>query len=126
MVSVVVANFAVTGSIEDDAQLVLALMIGLSFLMVSTIKFRSFKDVKLNWRTGLFVLTAVGSTAAIAIMFHPSFALVWLLAGYVVIGVLETAFDLSRRAARLATRRGAPPEPSEAEEPEEGRTSSAP
>lgn len=126
VVSVVVANFAVTGSIEDDAQLVLALMIGLSFLMVSTIKFRSFKDVKLNWRTGLFVLTAVGSTAAIAIMFHPSFALVWLLAGYVVIGVLETAFDLSRRAARLATRRGAPPEPSEAEEPEEGRTSSAP
>ena len=59
--------------------------------------------------------------------FHPSFALVWLLAGYVVIGVLETGFDLSRRAARMATKEGRAKLAEEAaarrEAEESGRTS---
>ncbi len=120
VVSIVVANHAVSGSIQSSPDALVALMIGLSFLMVSTIKFRSFKDAKFGWRSALFVLTTVGSTAAIAWALHPAFALVWLLAGYVTIGVLEAAFNLSRRAARFAT--GAKPEPAPAAE-DEGRVS---
>ncbi len=37
-----------------------------------------------------------GSTALIAIRVHPSMALVWLLASYVVIGIVESFFALVR------------------------------
>jgi CDP-diacylglycerol--serine O-phosphatidyltransferase len=65
--------------------------------MVSTIKFRSFKDLRLNWRTLLLVGFAVSSSAVFAVQFHISFALVWLLTAYVGIALAETLFRLSRR-----------------------------
>ena len=99
LVSLVVANFAVTGTLHAEPIVVLTVVLALSFLMVSTIRFRSFKDVKISPRSVAFVFITVASSIAIAVMFHPSFALVWLLGGYVSIGVLETAVDLSRRAA---------------------------
>ena len=104
LVSLVVANFAVTGTLHAEPLVVLGVVLGLSFLMVSTIRFRSFKDLKLSPRSILFVLLTVASSIAIAVTFHPSFALVWLLAGYVSIGVVETAVDLSRRAAGQPSR----------------------
>src|SRR4029079_17726552 len=53
LVSIVVANHAVEGKIglPEYAWGMLAVTAFLSFLMVSTIRFRSFKDVKLNVRT---------------------------------------------------------------------------
>lgn len=111
LVSLVVANFAVTGRLHAEPFVVLGVVLGLSFLMVSTIRFRSFKDVKLSPRSVFFVLVTVGSSIAIAVVFHPSFALVWLLAGYVSMGVLETALDLSRRAAGHPSRLVDEPKP---------------
>ncbi|MEQ9073481.1 MAG: CDP-diacylglycerol--serine O-phosphatidyltransferase [Sandaracinaceae bacterium] len=112
LVSLVVANHAVGGHLERLTGLVLAIVLTLSFFMVSTIKFRSFKDLKLNGRTLALFAVALGSSAAFALLFHPSFALVWLLASYLAIGVAETLFNLSRRGFR----RG-PTEPEEEEEP---------
>ncbi len=77
-----------------------ALTIFLSCLMVSTIKFRSFKDLRLNARTFLLVVFAVGSSAIVSLQTRPAFVLVWLLSCYVVIGLVESALSLSRRARR--------------------------
>jgi CDP-diacylglycerol--serine O-phosphatidyltransferase len=86
------------------------LTIFLSFLMVSTIKFRSFKDLRLNARTFLLVALAVGSSAIVSLQTRPAFVLVWLLSCYVVIGLVESVLALSRRAARRGeTRRSLPP-----------------
>src|SRR5579883_2419318 len=74
------------------------LTIFLSFLMVSTIKFRSFKDLRLNARTFLLVAFAVGSSAIVSLQTRPAFVLVWLLSCYVIIGFVESALRLSRRA----------------------------
>ena len=88
----------------------IALTVFLSFLMVSTIRFRSFKDLKLNARTFAFVAFAVGSSALVSLQTKPAFVLVWLLSCYVVIGLLETVLSLSRRAARREeARRSLPP-----------------
>jgi CDP-diacylglycerol--serine O-phosphatidyltransferase len=87
----------------------LALTVFLSFLMVSTIKFRSFKDLRLNARTFLLVAFAVGSSAIVSLQTRPAFVLVWLLSCYVVIGLVETVLTLSRRAARRDARRSVPP-----------------
>ena len=57
----------------------IALTVFLSFLMVSTIRFRSFKDLKLNARTFALVAFAVGSSALVSLQTKPAFVLVWLL-----------------------------------------------
>jgi len=99
LVSIIVANFAVTGNLQSSAELILGVVLALSFFMVSTVKFRSFKDVRWGLRSAFFVLVAVGSATAVAIIFHPSFALVLMLAGYITIGVVEAVLDISRRIA---------------------------
>lgn len=98
LISLVVASI-VTGSFTGKPVIVAAVVVSLGIFMVSTIRFRSFKDLKLNWRTGLLVLAAVSSTAFVAIQFqHASIALAWLLACYVAIGLGETLYQIAVRA----------------------------
>jgi CDP-diacylglycerol---serine O-phosphatidyltransferase len=113
LISLVLANHAM----GDELRLhgpkyvwaMIALTLFLSFLMVSTIKFRSFKDLRLNLRTFLLVAFAVGSSAIVSLQTRPAFVLVWLLTCYVVIGLVESVLSLSRRAARQEQRRSLPP-----------------
>ncbi len=100
LVSLVVANHTVAGTLPGAPYAVLAVVCALAFFMVSTIKFRSFKDLRLNRRTIALVAIALGSSGFIAVRFHISFALVWLLTAYVGIALAETLFRLSRRGLR--------------------------
>jgi CDP-diacylglycerol--serine O-phosphatidyltransferase len=79
--------------------------------MVSTIKFRSFKDLALNARTFLLVAFAVGSSAIVSLKTKPAFVLVWLLGFYVLIGLVETVYALMTRRGRADPdeRRSSPP-----------------
>jgi CDP-diacylglycerol--serine O-phosphatidyltransferase len=99
LVSIIVANHAAAGVMgrAEYAGIILGVTIGLSFLMVSTIRFRSFKDVRLNVRTVLFVVFAVGSSAVISTQMQPAFVLVWLLGFYVMLGIFETLWNLPAR-----------------------------
>ena len=65
-------------------------------LMVSTVRFRSFKDLKLNARTIGVVAFAMGSSALIYTRLKPAFVLVWLLGFYVMLGLFEALWQLSR------------------------------
>jgi CDP-diacylglycerol--serine O-phosphatidyltransferase len=95
--------------LDEHAWAMLALTIFLSFLMVSTIKFRSFKDLRLNVRTFALVAFAVGSSAIVSLQTRPAFVLVWLLSCYVVIGLVESVLAIARRARRAEARRSLPP-----------------
>jgi CDP-diacylglycerol--serine O-phosphatidyltransferase len=110
LISLVLANHAMGDGLRLTGPKYVWAMIGLtiflSFLMVSTIRFRSFKDLKLNARTFALVAFAVGSSALVSLQTKPAFVLVWLLSFYVVIGLLETAVGFSRRTTR---RTEAPP-----------------
>ena len=78
--------------------------------MVSTIRFRSFKDLKLNARSVALVFFAVGSSAIVSLQTKPAFVLVWLLSFYVLIGLVETVLAHPEEAPRRrATRRSVPP-----------------
>ena len=121
LVSVIVANHAVEGSVQRFAPAIATLLAVLAVFMVSSIKFRSFKDLRLNRMTFLFVTIAVGSSVALAIQFHPSFALVFLLLSYLTIGVGEGLFNLSRLLTQARRRRSAVERAShpEVEDPDE-------
>ena len=107
LVSIVVANHAVAGAIggAEYAAAILGVTVLLSFLMVSTIRFRSFKDLKLNVRTVALVAFAIGSSAVISTKLQPAFVLVWLLGFYVLLGICESLWQLPGRL-RGATAEG--------------------
>ena len=100
LISLVVANTATDTRLFGTTVLIAGVVIMLSFFMVSTVRFRSFKDLKLSGRTVLFVSLAVGSTAFLALRYHASIALVWLLASYVLIGIVETIISMVRGPER--------------------------
>jgi CDP-diacylglycerol--serine O-phosphatidyltransferase len=100
LVSLVAANHAVSGELSSSPVPILIVVLALSFFMVSTIKFRSFKDLKMNWRTLLLVGFAIGSSVVLALKLHLAFALGWLLVSYVAIGLVESIISITRRATR--------------------------
>lgn len=99
LISLVVANHAVDSrlSVEAWSWPILGVTCLLSMLMVSTIRFRSLKDIKLNTRTVGLVAFAVGSSGVIYARLKPAFVLVWLLGFYVMLGLLEAVWELSRK-----------------------------
>jgi CDP-diacylglycerol--serine O-phosphatidyltransferase len=76
--------------------LALALVYFLGLLMVSNIRYRSFKDIDLHGRMPFALAIAVVLVLA-AIAVHPPLVLFLLSLIYVLIGVLSTLWQLSQR-----------------------------
>ncbi len=102
LVSIVILNHQLAGSFVDVGQVSLTLLVVvLSYLMVSRIRFRSFKDLKvLSRRTFVGVLALVAFTAA-ALMakMQSAFLFVALLAAYLGLGLGEEVIFFRRRRA---------------------------
>jgi len=82
--------------------LIATVVFALSFFMVSTIKFRSFKDLRFSWRTAMLVMFAVTTGVVMAVKLHVAFAICWMLTSYVAIGLFETMFSVAKRLRRSA------------------------
>jgi CDP-diacylglycerol---serine O-phosphatidyltransferase len=105
LIALVVARPSTSLEIAEGpfAQLALGLTVLLSVLMVSTVPFRSFKDLRLNTSTILLVSFAVGSSAFVWRHYSVHLVLVWLLSVYVAIGILEAVRMLARRGRQSLT-----------------------
>lgn len=115
LISLVVANHAINGPLMNAkyTYAMMVLTVFLAFLMVSTIKFRSFKDLRLNAASVALVLFVVVSSTVISLQTKPAFVLVWLLGFYVSIGLVETivTYPRRRREKRAEVRSSVPPLP---------------
>lgn len=100
LVSLVAANHAMNRELAAAHVPVMVIVLALSFFMVSTIQFRSFKDLRLNFRTVALVMFAVGSGVLLAVKVHITVALGWMLASYVTIGLVESTLTLLRKLRR--------------------------
>ena len=89
------------------------LVLVLAFLMVSTIRYRTFKDAGLNPRTLIAFVVVIAIGVVIALRGRPSLVLVVYFTCYVALGILEEALFGRRR--RAAARAGASALPAEAE-----------
>jgi CDP-diacylglycerol---serine O-phosphatidyltransferase len=92
LVSLIIANHGAGGVLGTEPYTVLLFVVTivLSFLMVSNVRFRSFKELKLNTGTVLFVLFTITSSAFVWSRFRPQFVLIWLLSVYILIGIVES------------------------------------
>ena len=111
LIALVVARPSASFEIADEpfAQIALGLTVLLSVLMVSTVPFRSFKDLRLNTSTILLVSFAVGSSAFVWRHYSVHLVLVWLLSVYVAIGILEAFRAIARRARPSLANSSVPP-----------------
>jgi CDP-diacylglycerol--serine O-phosphatidyltransferase len=111
LISLIVANHGVGGALGDERYtlLLFCVTVALGLLMVSNVRFRSFKELKLNTATLLFVLFTIGSSVFVWQQFKPQFVLIWLLSMYVFIGLVETLRVLARRLRGLDERSSVPP-----------------
>lgn len=111
LISLAFANSAVGGALggEQYTLALFGLTLCLSLLMVSNIRFRSFKDLRINLGSALFVLFAIGSSAIVWQLYKPQFVLLWLLGLYVCLGLLESLRALALRAGGLLDRSSVAP-----------------
>jgi CDP-diacylglycerol--serine O-phosphatidyltransferase len=108
ILALIIANHSVNGHLWSRKAFIVATVLVLSALMVSTIQFRSFKDIRLNWRSATFMAIALGSTIVVARMWGTPFALPWILGSYIAIAIVESVVTFPRRrAARRAERAAA-------------------
>jgi CDP-diacylglycerol---serine O-phosphatidyltransferase len=85
--------------------MMLVIMLGLAVLMVSAVKFRSFKDLKINPFFVILLLVTVASSAILWVKTKPAYILIWLLCLYVALGFLEAiVFWPQRRREKLASK----------------------
>jgi CDP-diacylglycerol--serine O-phosphatidyltransferase len=91
---------------EVKPVLILIITLGLAFLMVSTLKYRSFKDLKFR-RGQHFTYLVWGILALMLIVAWPQVMLFVTFAGYAVSGPLARLVSLLTKSAG---KRGARPE----------------
>jgi CDP-diacylglycerol--serine O-phosphatidyltransferase len=97
-----------------------AIVLVLSVLMVSRVRFRSFKDVRWNARTAGVLLLIAGVYAAIRYAgLHRAAIFLFLVTAYIGLGLAEEViFFRTRRAEARASRQAPEPPPSPSHEEE--------
>jgi CDP-diacylglycerol--serine O-phosphatidyltransferase len=98
IVALVIAHYREFGSTTDPAtRLPIALVVVLlSFLMVSTVRYRTFKDLHLSARSLLvFAFVTLGGVA-LGIATRASFVLVVYMGAYIAMGIAETLIARAR------------------------------
>jgi len=111
LVALVIANYGASGGevLARAAQVPVAIVVGtLALLMVSTVRYRTFKDVRLSPKSiGVFLGLCVAGVL-IATQAHPAFVLVVFFSFYLLLGLVESAVIVGGRlVARNAAVGGA-------------------
>lgn len=102
LVSLVATNHAINENLFAARVPIAVGVVALSFFMISTIRFRSFKDLRLSLRT-VVTMTVVASVAVVlATTLHVAFALGFMLISYVAVGLVESTVGLVRRTIHRA------------------------
>lgn len=109
IVSLVIAHYRTYGGGEAPAAGPVALLVMLlAYLMVSTVRYRTFKRMQLSRKSLAMLAFCLTSGIALSLQFRASFALVAFGTIYVFGGLLEEViFFRRRREERLATRAAA-------------------
>lgn len=114
-ISLVIAHYLASGAVEPTAhELIAAVVVALSLLMVSTVKYRTFKHAHMGPGLIAGVLGVIGMSVAVAVLLKPAYVLVALFTAYLAMGLVEAVVGLVRRKPGLA-----PAEPGELEDDED-------
>ncbi len=110
LVTVIMAQSWGLGTTVTQTTSVMILVVVLSYLMVSRIRFRTFKDFRPRMQTAPIVLAIVVALVAAVLILKARLALVCAVAGYVTVGLVEEViFFKKRRLAEQQQQQGSTP-----------------
>ncbi|MGC3996548.1 MAG: CDP-diacylglycerol--serine O-phosphatidyltransferase [Anaeromyxobacter sp.] len=100
--ALVIAHYRAFGAATDAATRVpVAVVVGLlSFLMVSTVRYRTFKDLRLTGRSLAVVSALAVAALVVGFVTRASFVLVLFMAAYIAMGLAESIFEKARTLDR--------------------------
>ena len=110
IVTLVLAHYAMTDGapLGAAAQVpIAAAVVLLSLLMVSTVRYRTFKHVRPNKVSVVIFGALMAASAAVALVWHPAFMLALLFTAYLAMGLMESMLMLGRRLAASRVAGGA-------------------
>lgn len=98
LLSVILAHLSLTHHMQASAPWSIALMvIGLGALMVSNVKYRTFKKVKMGRGLALTLLLVLGGLALVSIRYNVGLAFAALFSAYILVGLTESILGLGRK-----------------------------
>jgi CDP-diacylglycerol--serine O-phosphatidyltransferase len=100
----VIAHYRASGAVAEGPTVTVAavLVALLSFLMVSTVRYRTFKDVHVSKKSAAVFAFLCLAGLAVGIATRASFVIPVYMASYIVMGLAETLLS-RRRPAPVAT-----------------------
>lgn len=109
IISLVMGFHAIGISQITNHVLVGAMVVVLSYLMVSRVRFRSMKDLRLTKRTLAIVALLIMSAIVVAVRISQPAVLIFLVACYITLGLVEELLLVrkARRERKLAARSAA-------------------
>ncbi len=105
IVSMVIAHYGITGAAPVHAAVqvpIAVVVVMLALLMVSTVRYRTFKDVRLSRKSAIVFGLVCVAGVVIATQLHPAFVLAAYFSAYLVLGLVESALQLGRRLGGAA------------------------
>jgi CDP-diacylglycerol---serine O-phosphatidyltransferase len=106
IVSMVIAHHVAKGGpIGDKAHIPIAVVVAvLSVLMVSTVRYRTLKDVRVSPKSAAVFMLVLAGGVVVAAKFHPAYVLAAYFATYLAVGLIESGVLLKNHIAarRLA------------------------
>ena len=97
VISIVMAHLAVTGHTSTGAPYSVALMaLMLGGLMVSNVRYRTFKDTNFRGRAGVGLLGVVITCVGLGLITKPSVAFVLLMCAYILLGLVGGVVHFSK------------------------------
>lgn len=99
LVSLIITHHVVFAAPPAESALVpIAVVVGmLALLMVSTVRYRTFKDLRLSKKSAIVFMLVVLSGLAIAIQLRPAYVLVAYSSAYLSMGLIESVFLVRKR-----------------------------
>jgi CDP-diacylglycerol---serine O-phosphatidyltransferase len=99
IVSMVIAHYNSRGGlVSASSQLPVAIIVVvLSLLMVSTVRYRTFKDLRLSRKSATVFMLVCALGVLIATQLHPAYVLVAYFTAYLVLGLIESGMVLRNR-----------------------------
>lgn len=99
IVSMVIAHYGADASPLGAAAAlpIAAVVVVLSLLMVSSIRYRTFKDVRFSKKSLTVFMAVCAVGVAIATQLHPAFVLVAYFAAYLLLGMVESGLSIRHR-----------------------------
>ncbi len=87
---------AIAQPVTHTAQIIILLLV-LSYLMISNIRYRTFKDVTVGKRSLTVLFLVLFTFVGVALRIRPTFAILSFFCGYIVLGLAEEIIFFKRR-----------------------------